>query len=172
MPRVKLLTSLKNLTDLIQWHKCCWQIIFNLRIKTTFFPLSLFFSSDTSCWSSLAFPQLNSVPRAGHSIITMPTTCKQVKTFKFKLRRSLSSGFSSLFIIIVCFTGMYRWTRGTSRVSPTNTSGFWWWWQWRELLLWSFHYASRGAKRLNIWSGFGFTCIFFIFYFYVVVFQI
>lgn len=101
MPRVKWLTSLKNHTDLIQWHKCCWRIIFNLCIKTTFFPLSLFFSSDTSCWSSLAFPQLNSAPRAGHSIITMPTTCKQVKTFKFKLRRSLSSGFSSLFIIIV-----------------------------------------------------------------------
>ncbi|XP_051756373.1 kelch repeat-containing protein isoform X1 [Ctenopharyngodon idella] len=35
------------------------------------------FNTDTSCWSSLILPQLNSVPRAGHSIITMPTTCRK-----------------------------------------------------------------------------------------------
>ncbi|XP_051509129.1 rab9 effector protein with kelch motifs-like [Myxocyprinus asiaticus] len=35
------------------------------------------FNTGTSCWSSLMMPQLNLVPRAGHSIITMPTTCKK-----------------------------------------------------------------------------------------------
>lgn len=34
------------------------------------------FNTVTSSWSSLTLPQLNSVPRAGHSIITMPFTCK------------------------------------------------------------------------------------------------
>ncbi|XP_051991270.1 kelch repeat-containing protein [Xyrauchen texanus] len=35
------------------------------------------FNTDTSSWSSLTLPQLNSVPRTGHSVITMPTTCKK-----------------------------------------------------------------------------------------------
>ncbi|TRY87653.1 hypothetical protein DNTS_013607, partial [Danionella cerebrum] len=38
------------------------------------------FNTDTSCWSSLTLPQLNFTPRAGHSIITMPTSCKKVST--------------------------------------------------------------------------------------------
>ncbi|XP_076828634.1 kelch repeat-containing protein [Brachyhypopomus gauderio] len=33
------------------------------------------FNTDTSCWTSLALSQLTSEPRAGHSIITMATTC-------------------------------------------------------------------------------------------------
>ncbi|KAL7880258.1 hypothetical protein SRHO_G00025120 [Serrasalmus rhombeus] len=33
------------------------------------------FNTDTSCWTSLTLPQLTSVPRAGHSIITMATAC-------------------------------------------------------------------------------------------------
>lgn len=40
------------------------------------------FVSDTSCWSSLTLPQLNSIPRAGHSIITMPFTCTKVLHIK------------------------------------------------------------------------------------------
>ncbi|KAA0723175.1 F-box only protein 42 [Triplophysa tibetana] len=35
------------------------------------------FNTDTSCWSSLTLPPLSSIPRAGHSIITMPFRCKK-----------------------------------------------------------------------------------------------
>ncbi|XP_066536407.1 kelch repeat-containing protein [Hoplias malabaricus] len=36
---------------------------------------SYIFNTDTSCWTSLTLPRITSVPRAGHSIITMATAC-------------------------------------------------------------------------------------------------
>ncbi|XP_022534113.1 kelch repeat-containing protein [Astyanax mexicanus] len=38
------------------------------------------FDTDTSCWTSLTLPQLTTVPRAGHSIITMATACTKDAT--------------------------------------------------------------------------------------------
>lgn len=38
----------------------------------------------TSCWTSLTLPRLTSVPRAGHSIITMATACKKVPQISWK----------------------------------------------------------------------------------------
>ncbi|XP_026869803.2 kelch repeat-containing protein [Electrophorus electricus] len=46
------------------------------------------FNTDTSCWTSLALSPLTSEPRAGHSIITMATTC--IKGFSGEQEESSS----------------------------------------------------------------------------------
>uniref|UniRef100_A0A8C1P8R5 Kelch repeat-containing protein n=1 Tax=Cyprinus carpio TaxID=7962 RepID=A0A8C1P8R5_CYPCA len=64
------------------WHGCavlsdCSFLIYGGYNGNNALSDAFIFNTDTSCWSSLTLPQLNSVPRAGHSIITMPITYKQ-----------------------------------------------------------------------------------------------